>query len=137
MKFVQYRVSPQLRNHSAAYEFPHRWASTKKSNQPPWFLASLRRRPRTARVHTHTLRAGGHDVLVGAVMTALLFTVGKFLIGLYLGRSAVASSYGAAGALIVVLLWVYYSAQIFLLGAEFTKIYASRRGTPAAIRAVD
>jgi membrane protein len=78
-----------------------------------------------------------HDVLVGAVMTALLFTVGKFLIGLYLGRSAVASSYGAAGALIVVLLWVYYSAQIFLLGAEFTKIYASRRGTPAAIRAVD
>jgi membrane protein len=78
-----------------------------------------------------------HDVLVGAVMTALLFTVGKFLIGLYLGRGAVASSYGAAGALIVVLLWVYYSAQIFLLGAEFTKIYASRRGTPAAIRAVD
>jgi len=78
-----------------------------------------------------------HDVLVGAVMTALLFTVGKFLIGLYLGRSAVASSYGAAGALIVVLLWVYYSAQIFLLGAEFTKIYASRRGTPAALRALD
>jgi membrane protein len=78
-----------------------------------------------------------HDVLVGAVMTALLFTVGKFLIGLYLGRSAVASSYGAAGALIVVLLWVYYSAQIFLLGAEFTKIYASRRGTLAAVRAVE
>ena len=51
-------------------------------------------------------------------------------------HSAMASSYGAAGALIVVLLWVYYSAQIFLLGAEFTKIYASRRGTPAAIRAV-
>jgi membrane protein len=78
-----------------------------------------------------------HDVLVGAVVTALLFTVGKFLIGLYLGRSLVASSYGAAGALIVVLLWIYYSAQIFLLGAEFTKIYASYRGTPAAIRAVD
>jgi membrane protein len=78
-----------------------------------------------------------HDVLVGAVMTALLFTVGKFLIGLYLGRSMIASSYGAAGALIVALLWIYYSAQIFLLGAEFTKIYASRRGTPAAIRAVD
>jgi membrane protein len=70
-------------------------------------------------------------------MTALLFTVGKFLIGLYLGRSAVVSSCGAAGALIVVLLRVYYSARIFLLGAEFTKIYASRRGTPAAIRAVD
>jgi membrane protein len=65
------------------------------------------------------------DVLVGAVVTALLFTVGKFLIGLYLGRSLVASSYGAAGALIVVLLWIYYSPQIFLLGAEFTKIYAS------------
>jgi membrane protein len=73
-----------------------------------------------------------HDVLVGAVVTALLFTVGKFLIGLYLGRSAMASSYGAAGALIVVLLWIYYSAEIFLLGAEFTKIYASHRGTPAA-----
>ena len=78
-----------------------------------------------------------HDVVVGAVMTALLFTVGKFLIGLYLGRSAVGSSYGAAGALIVTLLWIYYSAQIFLLGAEFIKIYASRRGTPAAVRALD
>jgi len=78
-----------------------------------------------------------HDVVVGAVMTALLFTVGKFLIGLYLGRSTIASSYGAAGALIVALLWIYYSAQIFLLGAEFIKIYASRRGTPAAIRALD
>jgi membrane protein len=76
------------------------------------------------------------DVLVGALVTALLFNVGKFLIGFYLGHSAVASSYGAAGALIIVLLWIYYSAQIFLLGAEFTKIYASRRGTPAAIRAV-
>ena len=76
------------------------------------------------------------DVLVGALVTALLFNVGKFLIGFYLGHSALASSYGAAGALIIVLLWIYYSAQIFLLGAEFTKIYASRRGTPAAIRAV-
>jgi membrane protein len=76
------------------------------------------------------------DVLVGAVVTALLFNLGKFLIGLYLAHSAMASSYGAAGALIIVLLWIYYSAQIFLLGAEFTKVYASRRGTPAAIRAV-
>jgi membrane protein len=75
------------------------------------------------------------DVLVGAVVTALLFNVGKFLIGLYLSHSAVASSYGAAGALIIIMLWIYYSAQIFLLGAEFTKIYASRRGTPAAIHA--
>jgi len=77
-----------------------------------------------------------HDVLLGAVITALLFNVGKFLIGLYLGHSATASSYGAAGALIILLLWIYYSVQIFLLGAEFTKIYASRRGTPAAIHAV-
>jgi membrane protein len=76
------------------------------------------------------------DVLFGAVVTALLFNVGKFLIGLYLAHSATASSYGAAGALIVVLLWTYYSAQIFLLGAEFTKIHASRRGTPAAARAL-
>ncbi len=76
------------------------------------------------------------DVLIGAVVTALLFNLGKFLIGLYLAHSAVASSYGAAGALIVVLMWIYYSAQIFLLGAEFTKIHASRRGTPAAVRAV-
>jgi membrane protein len=76
------------------------------------------------------------DVLFGAVVTALLFNIGKFLIGLYLAHSAAASSYGAAGALIVVLLWTYYSAQIFLLGAEFTKIYASRRGTPAAARAL-
>jgi len=59
------------------------------------------------------------DVTTGAVVTALLFTIGKTLIGLYIGSSKVASSYGAAGALIVILLWIYYSAQIFLLGAEF------------------
>ena len=64
------------------------------------------------------------DVWVGAAITALLFEVGKLLIGLYLGKSAIASSYGAAGSLVVLLLWVYYSAQIFLLGAEFTKAYA-------------
>jgi membrane protein len=75
------------------------------------------------------------DVRIGAIVTALLFNLGKFLIGLYLAHSAMASSYGAAGALIVILIWVYYSAQIFLLGAEFTKVHASRRGTPAAIRA--
>ena len=74
------------------------------------------------------------DVLTGAVVTALLFNFGKFLIGLYLAHSAVASSYGAAGALIVLLMWVYYSTQIFLLGAEFTKIHASRRGA-AGVRA--
>jgi membrane protein len=69
------------------------------------------------------------DVAVGAVVTALLFNIGKSLIGWYLGSSAVASSYGAAGALIVLLLLVYYSAQIFLLGAEFTKAYANLHGS--------
>jgi membrane protein len=69
------------------------------------------------------------DVIVGAIATAVLFTVGKSLISWYIGSSAVASSFGAAGALIVLLLWVYYSAQIFLLGAEFTKIYAKTHGS--------
>jgi membrane protein len=69
------------------------------------------------------------DVVVGAIVTAVLFTVGKSLISWYIGSSAVASSFGAAGALIVLLLWVYYSAQIFLLGAEFTKVYANRHGS--------
>jgi membrane protein len=68
-------------------------------------------------------------VLVGAVVTAFLFNIGKLLIGLYIGSSAVASSYGAAGALIVALLWIYYSTQIFLLGAEFTKVYAHHHGS--------
>jgi membrane protein len=67
--------------------------------------------------------------MIGAVATSLLFTVGKSLISLYIGSSTVASSYGAAGSLIVVLLWIYYSAQIFLLGAEFTKVYASHHGS--------
>ncbi len=69
------------------------------------------------------------DVWVGAVVTALLFTVGKFLISIYLGASGVASAYGAAGSLVVVLIWVYYSAQVFLLGAEFTWVYAQARGS--------
>jgi membrane protein len=67
------------------------------------------------------------DVILGAVVTSMLFTAGKSLIAFYIGSSATVSSYGAAGALIAVLLWVYYSAQIFLLGAEFTKAYASYR----------
>ena len=71
------------------------------------------------------------DVIVGAVATSLLFTIGKFLIGLYLGSSTVASSYGAAGGLIIALLWVYYSAQIFLFGAEFTKVFAHHHGSRA------
>jgi membrane protein len=69
------------------------------------------------------------DVMIGAVVTAFLFSAGKFLISLYIGSSSMASSYGAAGSLIVVLLWIYYSAQIFLLGAEFTKVYAAHRGS--------
>ncbi|MGH7525988.1 MAG: YihY/virulence factor BrkB family protein [Gemmatimonadales bacterium] len=68
------------------------------------------------------------DVWVGAVVTAGLFSVGKFLIGLYLGTSGVASSYGAAGSVVVLLVWVYYSAQIVLLGAEFTRAYVERFG---------
>ena len=70
-----------------------------------------------------------NDVLTGALTTSLLFNIGKSLIGWYIGSSAIASSYGAAGGLIVLLLWVYYSVQIFLLGAEFTKIYANRHGS--------
>jgi membrane protein len=69
------------------------------------------------------------DVITGAVVTSILFTIGKSLIGWYIGSSAVASSYGAAGGLIVLLLWVYYSVQTFLLGAEFTKVYANRHGS--------
>ncbi|MDX8492238.1 YihY/virulence factor BrkB family protein [Mesorhizobium sp. VK22B] len=69
------------------------------------------------------------DVAIGSVVTALLFTIGKSLIGWYIGTSAIATSYGAAGALIVVLLWVYYSAQIFLFGAEVTRAYSVRSGS--------
>jgi len=69
-----------------------------------------------------------NDVMVGAVVTTVLFGIGKSLIGLYLGSSAVASTYGAAGGLMLVLLWTYYSSQVFLLGAEFTKVYTLHRG---------
>ncbi|QDT55958.1 hypothetical protein Pan44_40070 [Caulifigura coniformis] len=69
------------------------------------------------------------DVWVGAVITSLLFAIGKFALGLYLGRSSMASSYGMAGSLIVLLVWVYYSAQIVFFGAEFTQVYANRYGT--------
>ena len=74
------------------------------------------------------------DVWVGAIVTACLFTVGRLGLGLYLGLGSVSSAFGAAGSLVVVLVWVYYSALIFLLGAEFTWVYAhalgSRRHTP-------
>jgi membrane protein len=72
------------------------------------------------------------DVWIGAFLTALLFTIGKFALGLYLGKSGVASSYGAAGSLIVLLLWVYYSSQILFFGAEFTQVYANRFGSRVA-----
>ncbi len=64
------------------------------------------------------------NVIVGAIGTALLFTIGKFLLGLYLGKASVGSTYGAAGSLVAVIVWVYYSAQIFFFGAEFTRVYA-------------
>lgn len=70
------------------------------------------------------------NLWVGSAVTALLFNIGKFLIGLYLGNSSVGSSYGAAGSLVVVLLWVFYSAQILLFGAEFTQVYSKYRGRP-------
>jgi membrane protein len=69
------------------------------------------------------------DVPVGAIVTAFLFTVGKFLIGLYLGKAGVASAYGAAGSLIAVIVWVYYSSMIFFFGAEFTHVLAHPQRT--------
>ncbi|MDQ6759887.1 MAG: YihY/virulence factor BrkB family protein [Acidobacteriota bacterium] len=70
-----------------------------------------------------------HDVWVGAIFTAVLFTLGKTLIGIYLGKASIGSSYGAAGSLILILVWIYYSAQIFFMGAEFTRIYAGEHGS--------
>ncbi|MEM8778406.1 MAG: YihY/virulence factor BrkB family protein [Cyanobacteria bacterium P01_G01_bin.49] len=69
------------------------------------------------------------DVTMGAIITALLFTVGKFVLGLYLSRGSFGSVYGAAGSLIIILVWVYYSTQILFFGAEFTQVYARRYGS--------
>jgi membrane protein len=69
------------------------------------------------------------DVIVGACFTSLLFTIGKQLIGLYLGKASFGSTYGAAGSLVIVLVWVYYSAQLFFFGAEFTKIFTETFGS--------
>lgn len=81
------------------------------------------------------VRIDWRDVWVGAAVTSVLFIAGKFLIGVYIGSSDVTSAFGAAASLIVVLLWVYYSAQIFLFGAEFTWVYShefgSRKGEPS------
>jgi len=74
------------------------------------------------------VRLHWRDVWTGALVTAVLFSTGKSLIGLYLGRTSIASSYGAVGSILVLLVWVYYSAQIILLGAEITRVYARRHG---------
>ncbi len=76
-----------------------------------------------------------NDVWMGAAVTAFLFTLGKFLIGIYIGKANFASTYGAAGSLIVILVWVYYSTQILLLGAEFTNVYARTHGSHKQIEA--
>jgi membrane protein len=75
------------------------------------------------------IRIAWSDVFVGAVVTALLFTLGKYLIGLYLGTTGTTSAFGAAGSLVAILLWIYYSAQIILFGAEFTLVFADRFGS--------
>jgi membrane protein len=75
------------------------------------------------------IKLSWHDVTMGALGTAIMFTLGKFAIGLYIGNSGTANSFGAAGSLIALLLWVYYSAQIFFLGAEFTRQYAFQLGS--------
>ena len=75
------------------------------------------------------VRLAWTDVLVGACVSSLLFSAGKQLIALYLGKVGVGSAYGAAGSLVAVLIWIYYSAQFFFLGAEFTKVYARSHGS--------
>ena len=72
------------------------------------------------------VRIPWRDVWLGAMIAAVLFEAGKFLLGFYYGRSAIASSYGAAGSLIIILVWVFYSAQILFFGAAFTRVYALR-----------
>jgi membrane protein len=73
------------------------------------------------------------DVWIGAALTSLLFTLGKYLLGVYLGRASVTSAYGAAGSLVIILLWVYYSSQILLFGAEFTRVYANQYGSGSKV----
>jgi membrane protein len=75
------------------------------------------------------VRITWYDVWIGAVVTSLLFTIGKFLIGLYLGKAAIGSPYGAAGSLVVFMVWLNYSAQIFYFGAEFTRLFSERHGS--------
>jgi membrane protein len=75
------------------------------------------------------VKIGWNDVWVGATATALLFTAGKFILGLYLGKGSIGSAYGAAGSVVIMIVWVYYSAQILFLGAEFTQVYANKYGS--------
>lgn len=75
------------------------------------------------------VRIPWRDVWLGAVITSVLFTFGKFLIGFYLGRAGIGSAYGAAGSLVVLLVWLYYASQIFLFGAELTKAFATQMGS--------
>lgn len=82
----------------------------------------------------HDTRIAWHDVWIGSAVTAALFAGGKVLLSLYLASAALTSYYGAAGSLVVLLLWIYYSAQILLFGAEFTEVYARRRATPSSFR---
>lgn len=83
-----------------------------------------------------SVRIAWRDVWVGAFVTAVLFEIGKFLIGLYLGKSSMTQTFAAAGSVVILIAWLYYAAQIFLLGAEFTKFYAQEHGSHFAMRAV-
>jgi len=74
------------------------------------------------------VEVAAHDVVLSAAVTAVLFVIGKFALGIYLGKAAVGSAFGAAGSVVVVLLWSYWSAQIFFFGLELTHVYATRRG---------
>ena len=105
--------------------------------QAPWILSSFNAATSVALTtalfamlfrYLPDVELAWRDVLTGAVVSALLFTAGEYLIGLYLGLAAVASAYGAAGSVVLLLLWVYYSAQVFLIGAEFTRVHAQQRG---------
>ena len=96
------------------------------------FLAELRRRHPFSSVLDVACGTGLHAVMLaemGAAVTAVLFTTGKFLMGLYLGKGALTSTYGAAGSFAAVLMWVYYSALVLYFGAEFTKAFADRYGS--------
>ena len=81
-----------------------------------------------------SVHVGWQDVWCGALATGVLFTIGKFAIGMYLGKAGVASGFGAAGSIVALLVWVFYSSQIFLLGAEFTWLYAHNHGSRAIRR---